>query len=324
MKRKMFAATVWALSICLIGGCSGGSTNPGQSTAEILSSVEAVTEESTTEEAEIVTEEVIDLDLIDTRWKYDDSDSYYHFEADGKLTVELISKTTTTSTVNGATSTYTSKSMTTQTFTWSREGNIITVNDSFQLTLTQEGDVYKLIGSSYSLTYTDEDPMAADDEVEEDVPVALDAEPYNLNETITTDTIELTFTEMGVAEDIRITSDESGLSITSGPSPESGKKFIFIKGTVKNLDTSAIWIKMAGKFTIDGYTFDMKVHSANSLGHPLSEIEPLEEFTIILYAPVSNELIDSYNEAVLTFGFNDSFDTIWSLDETEHTYIISF
>ena len=321
MKRKLFVATIWALSICLIGGCGGASTNSGQSIVE-TSSLETVAEETTTEEAENVTDEVIDLELIGTRWKYDDSEAYYYFEADGKLTVELVSESTTTRTSNGSTSTYTSKSLSTQTFTWSREGNIVTVNDSFQLTITQEGDVYKLVGEKISLTYTDKEPL--DDDETEEVPVALDAEPYALNDTITTDTIEMTFTEMGVAEDIRITSDESGLSITSGPDPQSGKKFIYIKGTVKNLSTSAVWIGLAGKFTIDGYTFDMNVHTANSLGHPISNIEPLDEFTIILYAPVSNELIDNYNEAVLTFGFNDNFDTVWSLEEAEHTYIVSF
>lgn len=338
MRRKVSVTIAIMLALCLVSGCGSNAATSAEAESEAAESTfsdagsvdEEVAEESTKEEAEqeaeneqATEEPEIEIDLVGTRWKDDDSEYYYHFEEDGKLTGESVAVSTSTSTINGSTSTHTSKSLMTQSFTWERIGNVVRVNNSFELTIKQEDDVLKLIGKNATYTYTEEDPLG--DTGEEDASTeTIDAEPYEINNAIMTDTIEMNFFEKGISEDIRITSEESGISITSGPSPESGKKFIFLKGKVKNLNTSAININMTGIFTIDGYTFDMKVHSANAAGSPFTTIDPLDELTLILYAPVSNELIDSFNEAELIFGFNDNFEIVRSLDEAGHSYKVSF
>ena len=332
MKKRMTVLIAALVCFSMVTGCGGSAAPAAEETKEEAASdaaEEEAAEEPAAEEAEAAEEEdtaeeaVIDLDLVDTRWKDDGHEIYYYFQADGVLTQEFIAVSTSTSTVNGATTTHTSRSKREEQHEWTRDGNTITVDNKFDLELNEENGSYYLSGTNSRYDLTDVDPLA-DPSEEANAEAAMNAEPYEVNNTISTDTIELTFTEKGVSEDIRITSEESGLTMTSGPSPESGKKYVYMKGKVKNLSTSAISTNMTGSFTIDGYTFDMSVFTAKTSAEPTSSIDPLEELVIILYAPVANELADSFNEAVLTFGFNDNFDRATSLAEASHCYMVSF
>ena len=333
MKKSVSVFVAILLGLSVITGC--GSASPSEATepveeaaSEAGESTEEKAEEPVEESAEAEEEAVeeaaaIDLDLVDTRWKNEDHEIYYFFQADGVLTEEFISISSTTSTVNGTTTSHTSRSKREEKHEWSREGSTIAVDGKFDLELCGENGTYCLTRTNDKYYLTDVDPLADPNE-EANAEAAMNAEPYEINNTISTDTIEMTFTEKGVAEDIRISSQEGGFKMTSGPSPESGKKFFYIKGTVKNLNTSAISTNMTGKFTIDGYTFDMNAFTAKTDASPSSSIDPLEEMIIMLYAPVANELADNYSEAILTFGFNDNFERAASIGEASHCYMVSF
>ena len=328
MKKRVSLIMALLLSLSMITGC--GSASPSEANEPVEETVNEAGE-SVEEKAEEAVEEIsdaeenaaIDIDLVDTRWKSEEHEIYYFFQADGVVTEEFISVSTSTSTFNGTTTSHSSRSKREEKHEWSREGNIITIDNNYDLELSEENGEYCLIGPNSKYFITDVDPLADPNE-EANAEAAMNAEPYEINNTISTDTIEMTFTEKGVAEDIRISSEEGGFKMTSGPAPESGKKFFYIKGTVKNLNTSAIMTDMTGKFTIDGYSFDMNAFTAKTDANPTTSIDPLEEMIIILYAPVANELADNYSEAVLTFGFNDNFERAASIGEASHCYMVSF
>ena len=68
----------------------------------------------------------------------------------------------------------------------------------------------------------------ADESTKEDS-IHVEPKGYKVGETIKTDFVEINLTEAGVAEDIRYTSTESGIQITSGPSVLSDKKYISLR-----------------------------------------------------------------------------------------------
>ncbi|MCI7474753.1 MAG: hypothetical protein MSB10_13940 [Clostridiales bacterium] len=141
-------------------------------------------------------------------------------------------------------------------------------------------------------------------------------ESFAIGDTITLDFVEMTFTETGVAEDIRTTiTTDNGVKITrtTGPEPESGKQFVYIKGTIKNLATEALPVYdfFEGNFKLDDYNFGVTANECDVItaeGESIYEIDPLSTGSFTLYAAIPNELVESHNSSSFTFGFYDLFD----------------
>lgn len=261
-----------------------------------------------------------DFAMENTRWEMEDGPVVMTFQGDGTAIAEQNATGTQTSTSNGNTTTHSSSASITTQYTWVQEGNNVVLNNMYSFTIEKDGDSYKLVGDSATYVLAEENVDTASDG---SGAISLEPEVYTLNNLISTDTVELQFTEQGIADDIRITSRESGISITSGPSPESGKRFVFIRGTVKNLSTHAVMVNLVGAFDIDGYSYDMDTHTIDANGNPLYTIDPLETMTITLYAAVPAELIDNYSRANLLFGFNDEFG-MSALHDCQYQYVYAF
>ena len=147
--------------------------------------------------------------------------------------------------------------------------------------------------------------------------------PYTVGEPLVADGVDMVFTEQGIADDIRVTSKSSGIQITSGPSPESDKQFVYLKGTLKNTGTTAAWAAVGGKLIIDGYEYDVKVDVINEDGTPASTIDPLDTVIILLYAHVPTELTSSFSEAEMTFGFNNNFADV-DITNCDYLFAVEF
>lgn len=164
---------------------------------------------------------------------------------------------------------------------------------------------------------TESNEKTESDETSEEPNVT--AETYTVGDTISTETLEMTFTESGVSEDIRYTSTESGIQITSGPSVLEGKKYVFLKGELKNLSKKQLEVTMGGTVDVDGYAYDLGVDTIQTTGSPTYRIDPLETMIILLYAAVPNELADDFDNATIIFGFNENFEAS-SLLEAQYLY----
>ena len=316
MKRMTIVFMALIMCAGVVCGCGENQNATPKENAAVDEQTE--TDEDNPAEEEVDKSDEIDLELVGTRWKSDEHDNYYVFEENGVVIEEMISTSSSTTTVNGATSSHTSKSKREQSHKWVREGNTIIIDNIWRYELTEDGGEYKLTNGNVSYHMTDEDPMAESDDSAE---ASLNAEPYEINNPITTDQVEIVFTEKGFAEDLRITTGDGGIKTTSGPAPEEGKKHIYLKGTVKNLDKAAISLNVGGQFVIDGYNYDVRAYTWSATGNSATTIEPLEQLTYVLYAPIAEELADNCGSAILTFGFNDGFEIVSNLAEADHLYI---
>lgn len=146
-----------------------------------------------------------------------------------------------------------------------------------------------------------------------------ESEYYTVGETISTDTIEMTFSESGVSENIRVTSTESGIQMTNGPSVLEGQKYVYLKGEVKSLAKKPIRVALGGTVSIDGYSYPLKFETMQTTASPKSSIDPFETLIILVYTAVPNELADSFEKAIIIFGFNDNFEA-GSIMEAQHLY----
>ena len=165
-----------------------------------------------------------------------------------------------------------------------------------------------------------------------------------VDDTITLDFVEMTINEVGIEEDIRITiSTKSGSftnTQTTGPQPEAGNKFVYIRGTIKNLHTSALSPDRGifGNVNFDNYVYPVSKGQANisinnEEGRRQSSIEPLMTYTFTLYAAIPDELAENFSKGSFTFVFDDMFDSTVLQKEyqsgdpiaaAKHRYILTF
>lgn len=132
---------------------------------------------------------------------------------------------------------------------------------------------------------------------------------------ITLPFVEMTFTEYSFVEDARQSITKDIVTRTFGPEPVDGKKFILLRGTIKNTDTSnlPVYDFFLGEFDLNGYKYEISANDCqiyDSNGETASQIEPLSTYDFIMYAAIPNELADQNPTGAFTFGFYDLFDNM--------------
>lgn len=263
------------------------------------------------EESEINIATSEEFPIIGT-WKGFDADVYLRIQENGEIKLESVSKTSSTHTVNGVTtSSSSSQILSMGTASWSIQNNVFMYNNIAPYEMTKDGDVYKLTAGT--TTYIRVGDLDYAIQIEEESngdggskTSALTAMPYSIGEVLIAEGVELTLTEKGVAQDLRISSRESGIKITSGPSASSDKKYVYLKGTLKNTSKNTVWPAITGVAKLDGYEYSVRVDVINEDATPASKIEPLDSMILLIYAHVPNELVDDFAEGELIFGFNEN------------------
>ena len=147
-----------------------------------------------------------------------------------------------------------------------------------------------------------------------------DCEQYALGTTIKAEGFELTLDEVGVAEDIRITT-EGSITITSGPSVIEGKQYVYLKGTLKNTGTTSMNSAIGGKVYLDEYEFDLKTDLISTQGAPTAHVDPLDTARIILFVEISDEMASVFTSGKIIFGFNDNFADVF-LEKAQYLYYV--
>lgn len=136
-----------------------------------------------------------------------------------------------------------------------------------------------------------------------------------LNETIQLDFAEITFTEWGIAPDIRQSIQTENVTRTTGPQPEEGMQYVYLRGTIKNLNTEdlPVYDFFLGEFDLGGYKYDCSANECDVLtnnGERLSMVAPLTSGSFTMYAKIPDELAGSHGDVSFRFGFYDLFDNI--------------
>ena len=273
--------------------------------------------------------EAKDFPIVGTWQAENDDTKFIRVQEDGTMTVELVSVFTSTHTSNGVSSTSTSKSVQTFNSTWEMKKKTFSYTGVFlnqgvmSYKAAADDGIYRLVGDTDSYVRVgnaDYDILGGSETEVKDL--AAEATEYVLGQPITAEGIEMTFTEGGFADDIRVTSRESGLTITSGPPAESGKQFFYLKGTLRNTAKSEIRPAIGGKVTIDGYEYELKTDTVKTNANPVSSIEPLESVILMLYVQVPDELATGFTEGNMVFGFNDNFDIV-DITNSDYLYVVN-
>ena len=192
-------------------------------------------------------------------------------------------------------------------------GNTTPSNSEPSSTPTQEEN------TEVTLTPPAQDASNTTEEMQEQEEPKREAVEIAIGDTISLDFVEITFEETGVAEDIQTsitTSIQTGTSTQiTGPNPETGKQFVYMAGTIKNLSTEALPVHdfFEGNVMVDKYNYNITANNCNVItaaGRPTYTLDPLLTYTFIIYAAIPDELAEEYTSSTFTFGFYDLFDNM--------------
>ena len=153
------------------------------------------------------------------------------------------------------------------------------------------------------------------EESKEDIAAAEEEDAYteiSMGDTIELPFVEITFTEVSIASDIRKTIKTGNISKTFGPDPESGYQFLILEGTIKNLDKKELPVYdfFAGEFSLDGYLYNCSANESwiyTESGDKENAVAPLSTDKFMIYAKIPDELSGA-EEQSFRFGFYDLFD----------------
>ena len=305
MKKILSGALVLIMALGLVG-CSGAP-------AEETKTKETMKEDGSLEDYP-----------ISGTWQAEGESSYgdyWRIQENGEVTPEFVLERTSTNTANGVTTSSSSKSVQTMpAVSYKIQGENF-MYSTYPFKMTFDGTNYKLVGEEVTYVRVGElDYEIEFDESENSEEISAEATAYVLGESIIAEGIEMTFSESGFSDDIRVSSESSGIKITSGPSPEADKQFFYLKGTLKNTGTQAVRPAIGGKAILDEYEYDISIDIINEDGTPCFDVEPLDSVILLIYAHIPAELTESFSEGEIIFGFNDNFEDV---DITRADYLYS-
>lgn len=166
-----------------------------------------------------------------------------------------------------------------------------------------------------------ENGAAAGSEAEVEKEAESELAAVAIGDKITTDFAEITVDEIGIKEDIKISVTNGNITHTTGPSTQSGTKFVYVRGTMKSTAKSEISrAEFYGNADIDGYTYEIDSSIIDAEGYSTYSISPLMTYTYTLYARVPNELADSHESCVVNFGFNENFEQDFDTEISDCDY----
>lgn len=257
-------------------------------------------------------------------WANQEGTVYLRIEEGGKITCESIMTNTSTSTVNGVSTSSTSKTLITNTYTWSMNGDQFMFNGIAPYEAVENNGTYSLVGEKityYRVGELDYEISMEDENAGDTKDLSADSVKYTLGQVIKAEGFELVLDEVGIAKDIRISSNSSGIKITSGPSVEDGKQYVYLRGTLKNTGTAATRSAIGGVVYLDEYEFNLRTDTIATSGAPKSSIDPLDTVHILLYAQITDEMASIFSEGKIIFGFNDNFSNV-QIDQAQYLYFV--
>lgn len=140
----------------------------------------------------------------------------------------------------------------------------------------------------------------------------IQATEISIGQSVSLPFVEMEFSSYEIKPDIRQSIKSGIVTRTFGPQPESGKQFIAIFGTIKNLSNEALPVYdfFAGEYNLDGYKYECSANDCfiyNENGETYSMLDPLITASFMIYVAVPNELANAGN-ITFRFGFYDQFD----------------
>ena len=279
MKRVLLSIFVF-LMLITVAGCGSGNSNSG--------TVPGGSGEAT------VQDDSFDINRIYGRWAEENGDRILTISSQKiKLT-------------SGSSSTSTSGS------------NLKTDKDTLYISLNNVRDMKIEEKEDGTLRiFNDEYSFIQKENWSEAEPVPETPTEIKMGDTISTDFAEIVFDEDDIVDEIKISNTTGGgggygghITITQViEQEESGKKFIYLRGTVKNIGTYPMEPdNMKAKLIInDKYELDGKVSVVTEGAERVRELDPLNSAIIILDTGIDSSAVADINKLVWQIGFEQSF-----------------
>lgn len=141
---------------------------------------------------------------------------------------------------------------------------------------------------------------------------------------ISTDFVELTITEAGMASSLKTSIKNGYITYTFGPDDSAETEFAFIKGKIMNKATETIGKEIAAIAKVGDYTLkEDGLDIYKSDGDTVWELAPLVEYNFMMYVEVPNALVDGMTACDFNFGFNEGMQSSFSeFEEMEYKYTL--
>ena len=151
---------------------------------------------------------------------------------------------------------------------------------------------------------------------------ASDLEKVEVGNKITTDFVELTITEAGMANSLKTSIKNGYITHTFGPDDSAETEYAFIKGKIMNKATETIGKEIAAIAKVGDYTLkEDGLDIYKSDGDTVWELSPLVEYNFTMYVEIPNTLVESMENCDFNFGFSEGLNTSFSeFDEMEYKY----
>ena len=145
-----------------------------------------------------------------------------------------------------------------------------------------------------------------------------------LGDTISLEFVEISLEEIGISDTILPVDTNRGYSYISDNEFE---KYYYVTGVLKNLSGDAYSADdIFAEMIFDGkYTYSANLRACAWSNNFYDDyVKPLGTVKYYIYASIPDELIESYSECVLTFGFADNFNVSkYSLSQDKCDYLYS-
>lgn len=149
-------------------------------------------------------------------------------------------------------------------------------------------------------------------------------EAVEVGNKITTDSVEITITEAGMANSLETSIKNGYITYTFGPSESEETDYAFIKGKIMNKSTETIGKEIAAIAKVGDYTLkEDGLDIYKSDGDTVWELAPLVEYNFMMYVEIPNALVESMESCDFNFGFSEGLKTSFSeFDDMDYKYTL--
>lgn len=140
-----------------------------------------------------------------------------------------------------------------------------------------------------------------------------DYETVAVGNKISTDFVEITITESGIANSLKTSIKNGNITYTFGPNDSEETEYAFIKGKIMNKATETINKDMTAIAKVGEYTLKedgLDVYKSD--GDTVWELAPLVEYNFMMYVEIPNALVSSMESCDFNFGFDENMQSSFS------------
>lgn len=154
---------------------------------------------------------------------------------------------------------------------------------------------------------------------------SVEYKSVNFKDKIKTDFVEITLTKAKTGKEIK---PDKPKSVYRYHQKQDGKTYFYVYGNIKNVsgkkfefaDNMYVLFSFDDKYEYGGY---VSADESGTFSYIYAYLDPLEKEKFYLIAAVPNEVIKTYKNVELKFGFKENFEHEYNIQEKDCDYLYS-